>query len=145
MILSCDILEDFLEQIHSITQLLVLLNRDKDAHSRKLCTHSDTHTHTQAIWRGTLTILRHLVVAAGSKRNRGAERAKSTTSRYYTHIAAWLPEERTRPTGLVNLKARMEGGGLAVPCQEEAAGTSRLGRGETARVGKRGRQKAERV
>lgn len=99
------------------------------------------HTPWQTSERGTLTVCGHLVVMAGSDRNKDTDRVEVATSRRYTHIAVRLPDTRTRLTGLVNLKARIEGGGLDAVCQEETAGTSQSGRGETARGGKQDRQK----
>lgn len=82
---------------------------------------------------------------AGSEKNRGAERVQSATSRHYTRIPARLPDTRTRPAGLVNLKARMECGGLAGVCQEETAGTSQSGRGEKSEGKKMRQTKAGRI
>ncbi|KAK9531066.1 hypothetical protein VZT92_010517 [Zoarces viviparus] len=78
----------------------------------------------------------------GGVREEQRQRAESPTSRHYTPIPARLPDTRTRPKGLVNLKARVEGGGaLAGVCQEETASTKQSGRQEAAREGKGDRQR----
>lgn len=104
----------------------------------KLCTQK--HTLTDNLKRDTYRLWTLGGHGRVKEEQRRRQSRRAATSRHYTHIPA-LPDTRTRPTGLVNLKARMEGGGFAGVCQEETAGTSQSGRWETARGQERGRQK----
>lgn len=58
------------------------------------------------------------------KKNTDAERQGARPRRVPLTSQPPLTDTGTRPSGLVNLKARMEVGGLAGVCQEETAGTS---------------------
>ncbi|KAM3602829.1 uncharacterized protein V6R79_011553 [Siganus canaliculatus] len=65
----------------------------------------------------------------GHGRVREEQRRRQSGERDLTALRSHprLPDTRTRPKGLVNLKAWMEDGGLAGVCQEETAGTSQSG------------------
>lgn len=102
--------------------------------TKKLLTNTHTYTHSGKLKRDTYRLW--TLGGHGGVRDEQGRRQRGERDLAALHSHPGLPDARTRPTGLVNLKARMEGGRLAGVCREgklqaavgQAAGRAARGR-----------------
>lgn len=103
-------------------------------HRQKNSSQTHTHTHSGKLKRDTYRLW--TLGGHGGVRDEQGRRQRGERDLAALHSHPGLPDARTRPTGLVNLKARMEGGRLAGVCREgklqaavgQAAGRAARGR-----------------